>query len=69
MDQNQNIYEEAIKNGFNEDKVWHYETKRALEIRLYEELNEGDALMIKGGRRMYLNTTIRKLFNMRFGID
>ncbi len=56
----------AIQAGFKPTCVKHFKTKRALELELYRLLKQGDALLIKGDRRMYLNTTVRKLFGKNF---
>lgn len=64
-----NICTAAIQNGFNPENICHCTTKRELELRLARKLEKGDALLIKGGRRMYLNSTIRKLFGITISID
>ncbi|MBQ1675039.1 MAG: CapA family protein [Oscillospiraceae bacterium] len=63
------IYEEAVKCGFDKNKAMYCETKRELELELCQLLRPGDALLIKGGRRMYLNSTIRKLFGITISVD
>ena len=39
------------------------------EARELFGIRPGDTLLIKGGRRMYLNTSIRKLFCLDYPID
>lgn len=63
------VCKQAIENGFDKTKARHFKTKTALEKTLYNLLNPGDTLLIKGGRRMYLNSTIRKLFGYTISID
>ena len=63
------VYDEAIAHGFDSKKTRHFKTKTGLEKMLCKLLNPGDTLLIKGGRRMYLNSTIRKLFGYTFNID
>ena len=63
------VREEAIRKGFPEDKAFHYTEKRDLELKLSEILRPGDVLLIKGGRRMYLTSTIRKLFQYTMIMD
>lgn len=61
------IFEEALRNGFKQ--ITHFKTKESLEIVLAGNLHPGDTLLIKGGRRMYLNSTIRHLFGITISID
>lgn len=68
-DESKYVYEEAIANGFESCNALHCQTKRVLEKTLYNLLKPGDTLLIKGGRRMYLNSTVRKLFGYTFSID
>lgn len=63
------VYEEAIASGFPAANAIHCETKRKLEKLLYNLLEAGDTLLIKGGSGMYLNSTIRKLFGSTFSYD
>lgn len=63
------VYDEALEHGFPYPNALHCPTKRMLEKVLYNLLEPGDTLLIKGGRRMYLNSTIRKLFGYTFSID
>lgn len=63
------VYQEAINKGFDKARAHHYDTKSKLEKTLYSLLAPGDTLLIKGGRRMYLNSTIRKLFGYTISID
>lgn len=63
------VYEEAVTNGFPASNAIHCETKRKLEKLLYNLLEAGDTLLIKGGSGMYLNSTIRKLFGCTFSYD
>ena len=63
------IYDSAIDAGFDMDRIFHFVSKRELELELDGLLKKGDALLIKGGRRMYLNSTIRKLFGITISID
>ena len=63
------IYEEALSHGFDSSKARMCPTKRELELNLCEIMQPGDTLLIKGGRRMYLNSTIRKLFNITVSVD
>lgn len=63
------VYKAAIANGFNIHRAAYFTTKRELELKLCSLLKPGDALLIKGCRRMYLNTTIRKLFGLDYSID
>lgn len=68
-DESKYICNAAIEAGFNQTHAIHFETKRELEIKLCKTLKQGDALLIKGGRRMYMNTIIRKLFGINYKID
>lgn len=63
------IMDEAVKCGFDKKKICYCETKRDLELQLDGVLNNGDAVLIKAGRRMYLNSTIRKLFGITAIMD
>ena len=63
------VYEEAVKNGFRQSRAEYFESKRGMEKVLSNLLRPGDTLLIKGGRRMYLNTSIRKLFCLDYPID
>ncbi|MBD5161014.1 MAG: hypothetical protein HDT14_03165 [Oscillibacter sp.] len=67
--QAEHTYNAAIRAGFNKTNAAYFSTKRELEIKLCSLLQPGDALLIKGGRRMYLNSTIRKLFGLYYAID
>ena len=67
--ESKHVCDQAIKSGMPKSSVLHCETKRVLEQVLYNLLNPGDTLLIKGGRRMYLNSTIRKLFGYTISID
>ncbi|MBR5342747.1 MAG: CapA family protein [Oscillospiraceae bacterium] len=60
---------EAKRCGFPADHVMYFQSKTSLEKVLKALLRPGDTLLIKGGRRMYLNSTIRKLFGYTFNID
>lgn len=60
---------EAKRCGFPADRVMYFRSKTSLEKVLKALLRPGDTLLIKGGRRMYLNSTIRKLFGYTFNID
>lgn len=63
------VLAEAVKQGFPADHAAHMRSKRELELELMRILAPGDVLLIKGGRRMYLNSTIRKLFLYTVSID
>ena len=60
---------EAKRCGFPADHVMYFQSKSSMEKVLQALLRPGDTLLIKGGRRMYLNSTIRKLFGYTFSID
>lgn len=63
------VLKTAVAEGFPEANAKYCKEKRELEIGLCGMLKPGDALLIKGGRRMYLNSTIRKLFALYYPID
>lgn len=63
------VLEEAVKYGFSKERAMHFDKKSTMEKVLCELLKPGDTLLIKGGRRMYLNSTIRKLFGYTISID
>lgn len=67
--ESENICSAAIEAGFNPARAQHFKTKRALEVKLCQTLKQGDALLIKGSRSMYLNTTVRKLFGINYYMD
>jgi len=67
--ESKHVYEAAIEKGFDKTRALHFTTKTPMEKVLYNLLNPGDTLLIKGGRRMYLNSTIRKLFGYTISID
>ncbi len=67
--ESENICSAAIEAGFNPAHAQHFKTKRALEVKLCQTLKQGDALLIKGSRSMYLNTTVRKLFGINYYMD
>ena len=68
-EQAEHVYNAAVSAGFDKTKAEYFTTKRELEKKLCSLLQPGDALLIKGGRRMYLNSTIRKLFGLWYEID
>ncbi len=67
--ESERICSAAVEAGFNPTHAKHFKTKRALELELCRLLKQGDALLIKGDRRMYLNTTVRKLFGINYYMD
>lgn len=67
-DNAKSTYDEAVANGFEDCNALYCQTKRALEKTLYNLLEPGDTLLINGGRKMYFNSTVRKLFGYTFNI-
>lgn len=63
------IREEAVRLGFDEQKALFCGTNRELELALSKQLRPGDTLLIKGGRRSKLGSSIRKLFGITVSLD
>jgi len=68
-EESQHVLKAAVKHGFPKEHAMHFEKKRTMEKIMCELLKPGDTLLIKGGRRMYLNSTIRRLFGYTVSID
>src|SRR4030042_3195799 len=55
------VAEAAIKNGFDEKKIFRFMTPEETAKKIQEELNEGDVILVKGSRAMKMEKIIKEI--------
>jgi len=55
------IAEAAIKNGFDEKKIFRFMTSEEAAKKVQEELNEGDVILVKGSRAIKMEKIIKEI--------
>ena len=55
------IAEEAVKSGFNQENIFEFNEPRDAALKLQEELEPGDIILIKGSRSMRMEEAVREI--------
>ena len=63
------IYKEAVKGGFDRERIVCCTNARELEQQLRQQLRRGDALLVKGDGGAALMAVVRKLFGIPLGAE
>lgn len=55
------IADEAIKQGFPEDKIFQFDTSEEVKIKIQKKIKKNDIVLIKGSRSMHMEKAVKEI--------